>query len=110
VEDSPADLGRYGLDAPRVRAVLTTEDGDTRTLLIGAEGPARQLEDREVRRYYAAVEGEPAVYLVDRGPLDVCQDLIREHGRKAERDEDIERSHDAMKQEMADRGEEEETP
>jgi len=96
VSDSPESLAIYGLDEPRVRAVLYSEGGEQKVALIGDEGPSRQLEDREVSRYYATIEGEDAVYLVDRGPLDVCQDLIREHSRKAERDDDIDERHEAM--------------
>ena len=96
VDDAPADLAAYGLDQPRLRAVLHTEDGEQRVFLLGDEGPPRQLEEREVRRHYAAIEGQRPVYLVDNGALDVCQDLIREHGRKAERDDDIDERHKVM--------------
>lgn len=99
VDDAPADLSQYGLDRPRARVVLSAGGGAQRVVLIGAEGPPRVMEEREIVRYYAAIEGEAPVYLVDRGALDVCQDLIREHGRKAERDEDIEARHERMEQE-----------
>ncbi len=99
VDDHPSDLARYGLAPPRARVVLRTEGGEQRVVLIGGEGPPRLMEDREIVRYYAAIEGEDPVYLVDRGALDVCQDLIREYKRKAERDEDIEARHERMEEE-----------
>ncbi len=98
VHDAPASLGPYGLDAPRARAVLHTEDGETRVVLIGDRGPSRELEDRVVERYYAMIEGESPVYLVDRGGIDVLEDVIREHNRKADKDEEIAERHEAMEE------------
>jgi len=97
-----AALARYGLATPRARIALTVEGGEERVVLIGDEGPPRQMEEREIRRYYAQIEGEPTAYLTDRGALDVVQDLIREHGRKADRDEDIEKRHEAIEKAQED--------
>jgi hypothetical protein len=97
VADSPGNLGPYGLDAPIARAIVATSDGTQRTLLIGGEGePWVDPEERPIERYYAMVEEEPAVYLVDRGALAVLQDAVREHSRKVGRDEDKEERRDAM--------------
>lgn len=89
VADAPGGLARYGLDTPRARVTLTTESGEARTLLLGSQGPSTFThEDRELERYYAKVEGEDPVYLVDRGVLSVLKDAIREHSRKQGKDED----------------------
>jgi hypothetical protein len=97
VADAPRNLGLYGLDAPIARAIVATSDGTQRTLLIGGEGePWMDPEDRPMVRYFAKVEEEPAVYLVDRGALSVLQDAVREHSRKVDRDEDKEERRDAM--------------
>lgn len=85
-----------GFEAPRARVVLTLDDGSTRTLVVGAEGPGREVaadpggrgEARVLPRFYARVEGESEIVLVDDGVLSVCKDLIREHGRKADGDAD----------------------
>ena len=98
VADAPGSLAPYGLDDPRARAVLHAEDGSTRTVLIGDRGPSRELEDRVVERYYATVEGETPVYLVDRGGIDVLEDVIREHTRKATKDDEIAERHEAMEE------------
>jgi hypothetical protein len=97
VDDAPTDLSLYGLDAPMARVTALAEDGTQRTLLLGGEGePRLDIEDREIKRYFAAVEGEAPVYLVDRGVLSVLQDAVREHGRKEERDADRQERRDAM--------------
>jgi hypothetical protein len=97
VADAPRNLGAYGLDAPIARAIVATRDGTQRTLLIGGEGePWMDPEERPMERYFAKVEEEPAVYLVDRGALSVLRDAVREHSRKQDRDEDKEERRDAM--------------
>lgn len=58
VEDSPADLARYGLDAPST--LLLRDDGGETRLLIGSE--------REGRTYLMR-EGVPAVLSVKTGAL-----------------------------------------
>ncbi len=83
-------------ETPRARVVLTLMDGGTRTLLVGTEGPGRAVtadpegrgEKRVLPRFYARVEGEGDIVLIDDGVLSVCRDLLREYSRKAEGDVD----------------------
>ncbi len=89
VEDAPTDLSAYGLADPLARAVLADKDGNERVVLIGSTGaPEVDPEGREHARRYAAIEGDPAVYLVSDRSLNVIKDLIREGNRKAEADAD----------------------
>lgn len=106
VEDRPTDLARYGLDKPMATIRVTVEGGGVRTLLLGREGPPREtFEGRVIQRYYAKVEGEDPVYLVDRGVLEVARDALREFRRKEERELDKEARIDRMEQALEDRGE-----
>lgn len=99
VSESAGDLSRYGLDNPQGRATLATTDGTQRTLLLGDRGePWVDTEDQPHERFYAKVEDESAVYLVDRGVFSVLQDAVREYSRKAERDEDKAERRDVMDQ------------
>ncbi len=99
--DSPASLAPYGLDTPRARVTLTTEEGTKRTLLLGSQGESRFThEDREIERYHAMVEGEAPVYLVDRGVLSVVKDAVREHGRKSDKDDDKAERREKMEAEL----------
>ena len=101
VADRPSGLVAYGLDQPRARVTLTTEAGDKRTLLLGGRGESRFThEDREIERYYAKVEGEQPVYLVDRGVLSVLKDAVREHRRKLDKDEDKAERREKMEEEL----------
>ncbi len=101
VADKPGGLGQYGLAAPRATVTLTTEEGKARTLLVGDQGPSRFThEDREIERYYAKVDGEDPVYLVDRGVLSVLKDAIREHRRKLDKDEDKADRREKMEEEL----------
>ena len=89
VSEEPGDLSLYGLDAPIGRTTLATSDGTQRTLLVGGQGePWLDAEEHSHERFYAKVEDEAPVYLVDRGALSVMQDAVREYSRKSERDED----------------------
>ncbi len=105
VDDAPRGLSEFGLESPRATVTLRTEEGAERTLLLGGQGPSRfTLEDREIERYYAKVQGEEPVYLVDRGVLSVLKDAVREHRRKLDKDEDKAERRDKMNEEL---GEEE---
>ena len=89
VDDKPKALSTYGLDNPVARVSLQDKDGGERVVLIGGPGePEVDPEGNSRVRRYAAIDGDPAVYLVDDGVFRVVQDMIREHNRKAERDED----------------------
>ena len=105
VHEAPGDLSLYGLDVPVARATLATSDGSQRTLLIGGQGePWLDSEDQPHERYYAKVEEEAPVYLVDRGSFSVMQDAVREHSRKAERDEDKAQRREAIDQALEEVG------
>jgi hypothetical protein len=87
VDDAAADLVLYGLDNPVARVVLTDEEASERIVLIGSNGEARLgPEGQESPRRYAAIEGDPSVYLVDERVLRVVEDMIREGNRKAKKD------------------------
>jgi hypothetical protein len=87
VEDGAADLSGYGLAEPVARVVLTDAEGAERVVLIGIEGEALiDAEGHPRPRRFAAIEGDPAVYLVDDRSLNVVRDLIREGNRKAKKD------------------------
>jgi len=60
VDESPSDLGAYGLDEPVIEiGVKTAVDGETEhTLLIGNENPTKSY-------YFAKRPNEPAVFLVN---------------------------------------------
>ena len=89
VDEGPGDLSLYGLDAPLGKVTLATSDGTQRTLLVGGQGePWLDNDENPHERFYAKIEDEPTVYLVDRGALSVMQDAVREYSRKADRDED----------------------
>ena len=87
VDDAPGDLATYGLDDPLARVVLTDEAANERIVVLGAQGEPRvDLEGRESPRRFAAIEGDPGVYLVDERVLRVVEDMIREGNRKAKKD------------------------
>ena len=87
IEDAVADLGPYGLADPLARVVLTDAEANERIVLIGGVGePRTDLEGNESPRRYAAIEGDPSVYLVDERVLRVVEDMIREGNRKAKKD------------------------
>ena len=78
----------HGLANPRARVVLKDADERERVVVFGAAGPAKTVGDEgdRVDRFYAQIEGEEAVYLVNTGALEVVRDLVRESGRKDKRD------------------------
>jgi hypothetical protein len=89
VVEEAEDRGAYGLDTPIAVVSITDREDGHRVVLIGAAGPPLiDPEGHEQARYYVAIEGSPAVYLVHRGLLEVVRDLVRESGRKAARDAD----------------------
>ncbi len=87
VKDSVTDLSPYGLVDPIARVVLSDEEGAERVVLLGGLGePRLDPEGNAQPRRYAAIDGDPSVYLVDERVLRVVEDLIREGNRKEERD------------------------
>ena len=56
VDDTPAGLGEYGLDPPRLRVEVTTADGGAHTLWVGGGAGSG---------YYAKNLSQPSVFTVD---------------------------------------------
>jgi hypothetical protein len=84
-----ADDGTYGFDKPLVRVVMTDRGGESRTIVLGKKAtPVKDPEGHDRDRYYARALEFPEVYIVDAGLLDVVKDLMREHRRKADGDEE----------------------
>lgn len=97
VDDHPSSVARYGLDKPLATITVKDQAGTTRTLLIGDMGPSRQgPEEHLIERAYARIDGEEPVYLVEKSVLEVLEDALREHGRKAEKDDEMSQRHEAM--------------
>jgi len=89
IDDKPKALSEYGLDNPVARVSLQDAEGGEKAVLIGNTGePEKDPDGNERERRYAAVEGDPSVYLVNQGVLEVVQDMVREYNRKKERDDD----------------------
>jgi len=87
VDATDDDWARYGLTEPLAMIRLRDRDDSERNIRIGAEGPAVEDPDGNPRkRFYAAVDGESAVYIVHSGLVEVVRDLVRESNRKAGRD------------------------
>jgi len=87
IADAPSDLDAYGLNEPRARVELRDQDDNLRVVRIGGEGePMADPEGNEHPRYYAMIESEQSVYLVNMGVLGVVKDLVREAARKAAKD------------------------
>ncbi len=89
VEDSAKNLAQYGLDKPMATVTLRDRDDGRHVVRVGAEGPSILGPDgHEQTRFYVSIEGRSAVYLAHRGLVEVVRDLVREAGRKAQRDAD----------------------
>jgi hypothetical protein len=90
------------MDNPRLQVTLETDEGVVRVLSIGAEGPVEvvlaqpvpgppggapmsTVGPREERRFYAQVDGDPMVYLIDSTLLATAEDLHREQTRKKDK-------------------------
>lgn len=87
IDGAVATDPEYGLTSPYVRVTLKDAADGIRIVSLGAKGPAHSdSEGNRVDRYYASIEGESSVYLVHHGVYEVVRDLIRESGRKADRD------------------------
>jgi hypothetical protein len=87
VDDAPGRLARYGLDKPLARVVLKDRHDNERIVLIGDEGePLLDRDGNERSRRFLSIEGQDPVYLADAGVLSVVRDLVRESGRKRDRD------------------------
>jgi len=106
VADAPEDLAVFGLDEPRARIELRDRDDNLRVIRIGGQGePLVDPEGNEHPRYYAMIEAERSVYLVNMGVLEVVRDLVRESGRKAAKD-----AEKASRQERIETTEQADTP
>ncbi len=57
IDEHPADLKSFGLDTPVNEVDITTKDGKTQKLLIGADTPAGG-------NTYAKLDGDPKVYTI----------------------------------------------
>ncbi len=89
VADSSTDLAAFGLNDPHALVELRDRDDNVRVVRIGGQGePIKDAEGNEHPRYYAMVEPEKSVYLVNMGVVEVVRDLVREAGRKAAKDAD----------------------
>ncbi len=89
IDDKPKALSTYGLDNPLARVSLQDAAGGEKVVMIGGKGePQVDPEGNSRDRRFVAIEGDPAVYLVDEGVYRVVQDMVREYNRKKERDED----------------------
>jgi hypothetical protein len=87
IAEAPFELATFELDEPIARIELRDRDDNLRVVRIGGEGePMTDPEGHEHARYYAMVEGEQSVYLVNKGVLEVVRDLVREASRKAAKD------------------------
>ena len=103
---------QHGMDNPRLQITLETDDEVVRVLSIGAEGPAELVQPppapgppggppmttegpREERRFYAQVDDDPMVYLVDSTVLataeDLHRELIRRQDKRADREARLEK-------------------
>lgn len=77
----------FGLESPRARIELKNANEHSRVVRIGHAGePLLDSEGHAHKRFYAQIEGEESIYLVNAGVLEVVRDLVRESGRKAKKD------------------------
>jgi hypothetical protein len=71
VEEAPAELAPYGLDAPRIKVSILEQGQQTpRVLSIGAK-------DRTRRGYFAKTDREPGVFVVEE---DLVNGLLADKG------------------------------
>ena len=104
--DDPSERRKAIFEDPIARVVLSSEE-ESVTLRIGQKGPPIPAvegpgEERPaVDRYYAKVESDGEVYLVDPGVLGVIEDAVREHQRKEAKDQEQEERRDLMREEFA---------
>lgn len=93
VDEDPSDLAPYGLDTPRGEVSLTARDESVKTVLIGGRGEPEIIKGMEgeeeiSERRYIQVVGDPHVYvLFERAVLGTVEDLVRQRGKKATKDE-----------------------
>jgi hypothetical protein len=92
---------KFGFDTPLARVVMLDDKGTTRTLLVGKKAtPKVDPEGHERDRYYARAVEFPEIYIVDRGLVDVLEDLAREHGRHARGEEEQSERQQRIEKEM----------
>jgi hypothetical protein len=102
--DDAGEIAKADFQTPLATVVLTDEDSRSITLILGQEGPplVDEMEDREMRRYYAKMSGGDQVYLVDDGLISVLDDALREYNRKVGKDEEQSERREAIDEAMED--------
>ncbi|MCP4803886.1 MAG: DUF4340 domain-containing protein [Proteobacteria bacterium] len=100
VDDAPSSLKPYGLDAPVASVTAADDVGQGFTLLLGDAGPSLEMDDHEVRRVYAKLDGKDPVYLVDESVFSVVEDAVREQRRKKKKEAEKAERRELMEQEM----------
>jgi len=100
--DDAGEIAKAGFGNPRATAVLTDAEGQSVTLILGQEGPplVDEMEEREMKRFYAKVSGADQVYLVDDGIISVLNDALREYNRKVGKDEEQQERREAIDEAM----------
>lgn len=96
-----ADAAALGLDRPQATVTLTDVNGDAVTVRVGDHGPSRTLlleegDERELKRVYVQVEGDPTAHLVDAAVLSVLEDAVREQARKRSKVDDQQERQDKI--------------
>lgn len=95
---------QYGFDAPVARVVLRDRSAEVRTVIVGkAAAPEIGPEGEERPRFYARTLEFPEIYIVDGGVVDVVKDLMREHTRKAEGDDEKNERQERIERERAEK-------
>jgi hypothetical protein len=65
VVEKPGDLKTYGLDPPLMRWRLKAGDKDVLVLLMGKQGPDKELNGHKLLRYFGRVDKGDIVFLLD---------------------------------------------
>lgn len=68
IADTSSDLGAYGLQQPKLEAVLGLKGNTTETVSIGDKTPSEDA-------YYATVKSKPGIYTISAGIVDDLQQL-----------------------------------
>lgn len=100
--DDAGEIAKAQFQNPLATVVLTDVEGQSVTLVLGQEGPplVDEMEEREVKRFYAKVSVADQVYLVDDGILSVLDDALREYNRKIGKDEEQQERREAIDEAM----------
>ncbi len=99
IAEEASNPARWGFHRPLLTVLLTDRNGTTRTLIVGDETePLVDDDGREMPRYFAMASDDPTVYRISDGIVDVAEDAVREHRRKANRDEEKQERHSRMEE------------